>query len=276
MIKNSNRVRICLEENGIFYKITSIYLLNDGSFKIDMPYYPYKNGLIVKFIYKYGPKNSIITENELRQKLSSTNRPQLSIHSTGFTQFSGPGVRSGIDKSTGLAKGVGVYSAPLDKPVESGPTFVILFWGVKNFEKISKLKKDDILITQDNLINRPNSNSLGFNTYIFEGYVFHQRFEKYVWIKNNREEATIGFPQYRESPGAIFTFPIIRLKNHKSFIGILPFRTSTMLPKKEESGFNFSGPGGSDSPVGNGEVNIIMAFSNMLIFDAEESLNFTD
>jgi hypothetical protein len=267
-------MRICLEEDGIIYKITSIYLSSDGSFSIDIPSYPYREGLVMKFSPNYGPKNYLIAEDEFKQKLSSKNRPKLSIHSSGFVQFSGPGVRSGIDANTKLARGIGVYSAPLDAPVESGPTFGITFWGVKNFEKTSKLKKGDILIKQEDLINRPNPDNPEVNTYIFEGWVFHERFKKYIRDRNNREEATIGFPQYRESPGAIFTFPIVRLCNYKSFIGILPFRTNTELPNKEDSGFNFGGPGGTDSPSRNGPINVIMAWSSMGIFDSKENLNY--
>ena len=140
------KMRICLEENGVFYKITSIYLANDGSFKVDIPYCQYSKGLIIKFSPNYGPKYTCITEDKLKQKLSSLNRPQLSIHSSGFVQFSGQGVRSGIDPVTKLAKGVGVYSAPLNFPIESGPTFGVTFWGVKNFETIPKIEKGDIKI----------------------------------------------------------------------------------------------------------------------------------
>lgn len=269
-----HRVRICLEERGVIYKITSIYLLRDGSFKVDMPYFPYKEGLVIKFAPNYGTFRSAISEGELKQTLSATNRPQLSIHASGFAQFSGPGILSGIDGKTKYAKGVGIYSAPLSDPVRSGPTFGITFWGLHNFEKVSKLENSDLVITQSDVVNRYVEGDPAYNTYMFEGFIFPEVFSSIIVHKGHREQITFRWQHYVHSPGAIFTLPVIRLFNHTSFIGILPSRVYTGIAEKEESGFNFGGPGGVDHPDMKKPLHTIIAFSSMMIFETDEKLDF--
>ena len=102
--------RICLQEEGVDYKVTSIYLSNDGSFKIDVPYCNIKqDGLIVKVPITSADEEKIPYDKMIKVVLNS-NRPQLSIHASGFVHFSGPGITSGIDPETGKSKGMGLRS----------------------------------------------------------------------------------------------------------------------------------------------------------------------
>ena len=53
-MSNKNTIRICVEEDGIVYKVTSIHLLKDGSFKGDVPYCNFEEkGVIIKIPVQY-------------------------------------------------------------------------------------------------------------------------------------------------------------------------------------------------------------------------------
>lgn len=266
----SSNIRICLEKDGCVYKISSITLLSDGSFKLDVPYCQFKEAFLTKITpnYKSPTKRYLVKISEKNFTLRS--RPQLSIHSSGFVQFSGPGVLSGVDKKTGIPKGLGVYSAPLSTPVQSGPTAGISFWGLEFFEKLLSKRKTDLIINEGQLINRFYKDESSLNSYLFEFFVFSEKFDKYIRKTSRGEEATIWFPQY---PG-LFTFPVLRLKNHSSFIGVIPFMVYSGFAEKVDFGFNFGGPAGTDTPDGKGGLSSVMAFSEKYIFDSDESLDY--
>jgi hypothetical protein len=121
-----DRIRICIKEGKDSYKVTSIYLKSDGSFKLDFPYCEHKEGLLTKLSLPpnvYCKKESYVSYEE-RETFLVKNRPQLSVHTSGFVQISGPGIKSGIDQNT---------------QIRTGPTCSVLFWGLKNgYEKVVK------------------------------------------------------------------------------------------------------------------------------------------
>lgn len=279
------RVRICILKNGVIYKITSLYLLKDGSFKIDVPYCPFEGGVVTKFSPKYGERRQTLL---LNKSFGLTKRPQLSVHASGFVHFSGPGIKSGIDEDTKLAKGAGVYSAPLYNPITSGPTCIILLWGIENFEIIDQLTKEDLVIKEEyinkqfGIIYEDKIENVVLNSYSFHLFVFPETLEEKIFIGKNGEEARVYFPHYYDSGrvGAEFSFSVFRLENINSFLGLIPFKTYTEFPNKIPFGFQMSGPAGTNKPnlwgksaliynteelkfvqENHSEVNILTAFS---------------
>ena len=248
----TEQIRICIEEKGIIYKVSSIYLLNDGSFKLDVPYCPYDEGFVFKYPIDYSKRKSEIPVSSFSKKFKAQSRPQLSIQASGFIQFSGQGITSGLDE-LGKPKGVGVYSNPLDRPVRSGPTLGATLWGINKYKEAKGLSPKEIILRENDFIKRilrdeplnsPRNTIL--NTYIIEIFVLTENFGKRIRKTDKGEVLTLDFPQYYECPGAIFTFPIIRLLNHTSFLGILPFIGNTEWPEKSEFGFQIGGPSGPE------------------------------
>lgn len=241
---SNKRIRIGIEEDGFIYKVTSIYLANDGSFKVDVPYCKYDRGILVKLEANY---DSDLQRTELIQEFSVKNRPQLSIHSSGFIQFSARGIVSGIDKMNGEVKGMGFKSNPLDQPIWTGPTFGIQIWGLKeSYEIVSNPAECDMIYHEKDFIIRPiDSDNNKEKMYIIEGWIFphaHKLLKPILWEMNGREKITLSFPNYTFCPNAVFSPDIIRLKNHNSFIGILPFTSQTQLAKKSSYGFILNCP----------------------------------
>ena len=276
----SKQIRICIEENNIIYKITSIYLLNDGSFKFDVPYCPYDEALVFKHPIKYKPGTSFIKIDSFVQKFKAKNRPQLSIHSSGFVQFSGNNITSGIDKS-GKIKGVGIYTAPLNNPITSGPTLGGSFWGLNKYEVANNLSENDIVIKQDDFIKRIHRDepigslrNTNFNTYLLEIFVFPEKARNSIWTRNKQEVLTFRFNNYYECPGAIFTFPIIKLINHGSILGIVPFLNNTEFPNKNEFGFNIGGPSGLNKPGQGTKLYMIQLFYPNFLPEIKEYIDY--
>ena len=253
------RKRICVEKDGAIYKITSIYLLKDGSFKIDIPYCPFSEGSITKYAPKYGTRSYTITKQELKLDLKVSKRPQLSMHVSGFVQFSGPGIRSGIDPNTDIARGVGVYSSPLTTPIRSGPTSIFVIWGLESFDTTTTLSKEDILIKYEDFYaqigtsGKKRAEDVDFNSLAFHLFVFPEEYQDKIVESSSGEKMNLHLPNYQDEDdgvvGKTFVFSICRLHTISSFLGILPFKLWTGFPDKAPFGFELGSPSGLDTPI---------------------------
>lgn len=284
MVEKQKVVRICIKKDNVIYKVTTIILLSDGSFKIDVPYCYYNEGLLVKHKMDYSEKVSWIATSDLSQKFKAEIRPQLSIHASGFVQFSGTGINSGINHETGKAKGIGIFSAPLDTPIASGPTAGCSIWGIEHYLKIKKIDEEHVLFEEKDFINRiykdlpkeSEDNSI-LNSYLFEIFVFPENLADRICKTENGEELTHRFWNYYESPGAIITFPIIRLQNHSSFLGIVPFKVYSGFAQKAKYGFHIGSPSGTDVLGGSPPLKIMrLMYPNDLLEHSEiaESVSY--
>lgn len=267
------KIKIGIIDTGNIYKVTNIYLLSDGSFKVDIPYCKCAKGIISRASIGYG---SGIHKGDFVQQFSINNRPQLSIHSSGFVQFSGKGIISGID-AQGKIKGMGLHSNPLKTPISSGPTFGIQLWGLEDgFEISHEEEKYDVLFEKSDFVPRNVQSGKELNTYIIEGWVlpYNEKLaSQCMWKKDGKEKITLSFPQYIHSPNAVFTLDVIWLKTLKVFIGLSPFITDTGFPDNSPFGFVLGGP--SEQSKDNPTKRIIMNAMSANIYKKDlPSLDF--
>ncbi len=243
-----NRIRICINDEEINYKVTSIYLLSDGSFKIDVPYCNHEEGVIEKFHLPedfYGKTTSLVS-NEERESFFIKNRPQLSIHASGFVQFSGKGILSGIDKNTGKPKGLALNSNPLSSPISFGPTCSILLWGLsKGYDVANKAESINYIIPGKAFKSRIFDDKEIIHSYQIEIWVFPLN-EYYLNAiqtdANGKEFIILKFPNYLLAPGSSFVMGVIRLKNINSFLALLPSRVHVQQSEESDFGFYLSSP----------------------------------
>ena len=255
-----DRINVGIKQNGKIYKVFSIYLMKDGSFKVDAPYCKHKKWLVARSSFDYGGgMHPAITV----QEFSSNNRPQLSIHTSGFVQFSGKNINSGINPETGEIKGAGLHSNPLFAPISSGPTFGIQLWGIEEgFELSSKENECDIVYEKDDFIIKKIKPADKLNTFLIEGWVLppnDRLAHMCMWKKQGKEKITLSFPRYIPCPGAVFTLDVIRLKNTSSFIALNPFITDTGFATDHPFGFLLGGPSeqSKDNPKKRISMNLI-------------------
>lgn len=198
-----------------------------------------------KFDVDYSQRDIILYHDAVIKEVSINKEIKLSIHNSGFVQFSGKGILSGIDKHTGQIKGMGLWSSPLVKPI-CGPTFGFTFWGLPGFEQCMKEKnsnKNTIIFDKTDFYYR-HCNRLNWNGYIIEGFFLRQELSKGIKYVNRIPTITLQLPNY-EIPRAVFTLKVIFLEDSPGFIGLLASKTKLNFPKEFTTGYTIGGPSGN-------------------------------
>ncbi len=116
------------------------------------------------------------------------------------------------------------------------------------------------------------------NTYLFEFFIFHpymkDNLEKRIKINDNGVGwLTLNFPMYMH-PGAIFTFPVLNLKNLRNTIGVLLFKVNTEFAEKIKYGFTVHSPAGSSDKSFKKKSSYRIGCTYPRIFDSQKNLNF--
>jgi hypothetical protein len=177
----TNYYTIALREGGVLRKITKLLFASDGSYMVMVPYHSSSNGVLFKLPVGYSEKadetqkipfTHVIDAGEVDEK-----RIKLSHHRSGFIQFSGEGVVSGLDEN-GAPRGIGLQSWTLDDPAQ-GPSFGITFLGIDEFAQAKtkderKISEDGVLFERDEL---PPSAGNGF---ILEGFYFSPKDRRFI------------------------------------------------------------------------------------------------
>jgi hypothetical protein len=100
----------------------------DGSYYVTAPYHPADKAIAAKVVVNFAKQDGLFQLDdavELAVLDDDERRLKVSHHPDGFLQFSGSGVRSGLDDQ-GRPKGLGVFSWPLTQPT-FGPSFQLAF-----------------------------------------------------------------------------------------------------------------------------------------------------
>lgn len=260
-----NKNRILIKENGILYKVTMVTPHSDGGFNILVPYCKAQKGYIFTHKVDYSKHQDPIPLESMDKQFLTTKDVKLSIHRSGFAQFSGPGVLSGIDSKTNKIKGAGVQSAPLDNPITSGPTFGIIVDGLKEgFKHVNannNKKINEIIFEENDFYDRNCGKSMECG-YLIEGFFFQEVMEERIRFDDGKPVLTLQFWNF-EKPGTIFKLRAIFIKNSSGFIGLLPSKIAIGLSSidylssqvkseikldpssnKSKFGYCLSGPGG--------------------------------
>lgn len=234
---------ILLESGGKLFKIFKITPHSDGGFDIHVPYHKDKIGYLYKIKIPYIPGRSAVPLTAIIQQKTIDKDVKLSIHKSGFVQFSGKGVISGVDNRTGKAKGLAIKISPLTSPINTGPTFGVSIWGPNNFEELTKKKwRNNYIIfnSKDFYLDPPYTKNP--NTFVFECFLFKTSMAGQVTLTNSGEAVlTTNLPIYIYNRSKIFKMKVIFLKNSPVFIAILPQSIKFDSPRAE-SGYSLNGP----------------------------------
>ncbi len=185
---------------------------------------------------------------------TASDRVKLSIHADGFVQFSserGNKIISGRDAITGQPRGLGIFSNPIDRPIETGPTWGYHFWGLHDFEPLNASSpRNTVTYSETDFYYRyctPDS----WGTYLLEAFLFPNSLAEFVQHKPNKSVLSLYFPRYQETldstRGSWFTFRFLPLPNQPVFMGIIVSRLPKALPGQERekrpvSGFSLGSP----------------------------------
>lgn len=248
MAAKKDRMRICVREGDIHYKVTSLYLMSDGGFKLDVPYCSHERGAVEKWNIPenaYSKMHFSIPRSEATSFIVR-NRPQLSIHPSGFVQFSGPGITSGIDKETGKHKGLAIQTLPLTTPINTGPTCGVVFWGLKEgYATTDKFDDLNFVIPKEVFAYHPTKKGEEANAYHLEFWVFpaDEYYERTIRKDPlGNEYMALRFPNFLPAPNTAFVMRVVRLKSIRCFLALLPRATHTKFAAVSPFGFHLNSP----------------------------------
>lgn len=194
----------------------------DGGVSLLAPYHAARSGLLTKTLYDYS-KSEMTTSLEEADTFSASDRVKLSYHVDGFVQFSGedPGrIASGRDPLTGEPKGLGIMANPMDRPVQTGPAFGIVLWGLEDFELKKKPRGDALTFGPDDFVY-DHCDESSWGSYGIEFFVFGMFFQPHVrHVAGNNYELPLWHNQFHGTGGE-FNFKVVRLGRQPFFLEVL-------------------------------------------------------
>jgi hypothetical protein len=239
---------IVISSDSKVKKITKIFTYSDGGFAVAVPYHAAKSGYLTKMQVDYGRRLQHVTALD---DYTASDKVKLSMHIDGFVQFSGenPGrIISGKD-SDGKPKGLGYYTSPLTKPIKTGPTFALIFWGLDDFLDYNKVKANETKLEfRDSDIYYRDLPS-ECNGYAIEGFVFPR--EYFSGVREDQEGNLFLDLCFRtfEASGAVFKIRVLPTECNNYFIGLLVSKVKSEF--QQQSGFVLNAPSELKDPKSN-------------------------
>lgn len=239
---------VLYEKDGTVYKLCKVLFSADGSYFVTSPYHRADKAILIKATVNYALDKMDIPFKQAVDLASAEDdekRIKLSHHASGFVQFSGQGITSGID-SAGNIRGIGVMSWPLVSPVR-GPAFGITILGVEQFQQASKVKGDSCLFKHEELTPIPGANLL-----CLEGYYFPPLWRRFIRTERDGTK-TISMVH---PGGAVLKLKVVFASErsaHPGFIG-LEMYTDIGDFGGVTAGFVLSGPTGQLRQNERGEI----------------------
>ncbi|EMI51897.1 hypothetical protein RSSM_06661 [Rhodopirellula sallentina SM41] len=166
MAKSSKHL-IIIESDGKRRKFAKLLFTGDGSYSLTAPYHSAKKAVLSKMTVNYDTDEQLIAFGDALE-LSELDEGRLKIthHRSGFVQYSGDGVRSGLGDD-GKPKGLGVFSRPLEE-VGSGPAVGAGVQGIEQLEETTKCSKHDLMVDINEIPKLPRSNGVMLELHYFQ------------------------------------------------------------------------------------------------------------
>lgn len=237
--------RVVVEHvDGRLRALCKIQTLSDGGYSVICPYHSAREGWMLKLPIGPGYGSAVPVPVSLDEAVhySATDRVKLSHHRDGLVQFSSEvkgKIRSGVDPITGKPKGIGVFSAPIDLGVPSGPAFGVTVWGFDAYREVEAPRKSDRVFLQEELYHFMSTPST-FNSYVLEGWIFGPEMWHGVCGKPGDLRIQAGGLKFGYSMLATREFRVIPLVGTDSLLGLQVSRTRSWFPP--QSGFLLGGP----------------------------------
>ena len=159
-------------------------------------------------------------------------RLKITHHLSGFVQYSGNGVVSGLDEN-GQPKGLGVFSRPLSE-VGSGPAVGIGLQDTKQLDVATKIGKKDLVVDLNSLAPFPGANGIAVDFHYFQ-----PKARRFV----NRDDTGAFWMQVTHPTGIVAPMRVILAPGGCDYPGLIAIEFYEQKFGFGESGFSFGGPG---------------------------------
>lgn len=173
---------------------------------------------------------------------TASDRVKLSYHTDGFAQFSGeaPGkIISGRDPTTGEPKGLGLFTRPLTRPIQTGASVGITIFGIDDFE--AARERDYPLIFEPSDFYYRGSTPEDANTWILSIFAFPIAVTPPVRFKGGNAVLDVALEGLYGPWVSVVELKVVHLPVEKVFLGLMVnhFKSSG----RPKSGWSISGPG---------------------------------
>jgi hypothetical protein len=220
-------------------RIGRIWFGNDGSYYVSPPVTPTMRAVFLVMTVNYTQNEQAIrlrSAVDSGEAISPDKEIKLAHHPDGFVQFSGFGLESGKDE-TGLAKGIGIDSWPLDEPA-SGPAFGLTITGADEMLGEAAASGQNIMPMADDRPRLPGANQL-----VLEGHYFAAPWRRFIRLRDGLPKLDVAHPAGANLELHVLLPPArCRLQG---FLGVELYEE--VLPDDGEiaPGFRLSGPTGN-------------------------------
>ncbi|MCL4494886.1 MAG: hypothetical protein M1294_08725 [Firmicutes bacterium] len=254
-----NDYTVVLTTSTMRKKIAKLMLLSDGSFALGEPYQSAQQGYFVRHPVDYSARSFSVPLDKVFEEYNASNPAKLSMHASGFVQFSGPLIRSGLDTSSKAAKGLGYWTSPLTSPINTGPTAGLVVWGLEEFNDFTKLSRGSTLLEFEDKDLYYEASPEMCNGYHVDVFVF----SKQMWwgIYPGPKGLTVEASFNHNDIYATWTMRVIPLQSIGSFLGVC----MAAAPAKwaTPSGYFLHGPGVRKSTTNHDEYAMFACYPNV-------------
>jgi hypothetical protein len=169
---------IAYSDRGQNVDLFKILFGGDGSYYVTAPYHPLDRAIAARVTVNYAKSEggfSLDEAEELAVVDDVNKRLKVSHHPDGFLQFSGQGIRSGLDEE-GKPKGLGVFSWRLHEPT-LGPSFILAFSNPVACGRPSAYKKRTIVFHEEDIEHMRND----IDGLLVVGYYLPTRWREFAY-----------------------------------------------------------------------------------------------
>jgi hypothetical protein len=163
-------------------------------------------------------------------------------------QFSGEAsgkIESGRDPKTGQPKGLAVITRhpPIEKPIETGPTFAMTFWGLRDFASVGPGDEPDAywFTERDLYLKDERTPRIMQTAYVLEGHVLPRTRMGNVVVRGPRQHDVSIYHPYYQRRGGWLDLRFIDLPGQPAFLGIMISRLTPTF-ERVPSGYVLTSP----------------------------------
>jgi hypothetical protein len=203
--------------------VAAITRLADGGIAL-VPLYPQIAPLgfeLLEVPADYSRRGSfVIPRTSLYRQYRSVHGVKLSLHFRGFVQLSrrdSQGIVSGRDPETGVPRGFGFQSFPLDNPPRSGPTFALIAWGLSDYPE-GNARGEDLTVHPSDIYAQWPDERRARNTLAFEFWVLARTALRHGRLRGDHMVLAGRHSHY---PGTGFEFIVVDIDSPFYVLGLV-------------------------------------------------------
>lgn len=226
-------------------KLVRITASRDASHYVMVPYYQGNpSGILAKMRFPTIDieLNGLFAPYEEAYRVDG--RVKLAIHSSGFVQFSSADknpIRSGRTEPFGIPKGLGIHAPPLTQPIETGPTWSVLFFDPGECKQLDPQLRapKPLIFAEADFFDREEHHGEGSHMHMVEGFVLPATLRREARYIPNKGWVLVR-PYSVLRPDWLVEFRLVDLPSSLAMLGIVVSRMH--MPHHAKRGFSMSSP----------------------------------